>query len=148
MFLLRAKRALHQGLPKSEPCTRKHEPTKEQSPARMVCGDLDTIINLRSKSCKCKVFEVEKLPMHSCHSNSRAISNPSTLVRLYILSVLNNIVFSISCWHMHKPYTPSPLKKEWTNSPEAIRAMKVLEPDMETKLVSFSSRAAQEELQR
>ena len=56
---------------------------------------------------------------------------------------------------MHKPYTLSPLKKEWTNIPEAIRATKVLEPDMETKnretenvLVSFSSRAAQEELRR
>ena len=28
----------------------------------VVCGDLDIIVNLRSKSCKCKVFEVEKLP--------------------------------------------------------------------------------------
>ena len=27
----------------------------------VVCGDLDTIVNLRSKSYKCKVFEVVKL---------------------------------------------------------------------------------------
>ena len=42
----------------------------------------------------------------------------------------------------------NPSEKEWINIPKAIRAIKVLEPDMETKLVSFSSRAAQEELQR
>ena len=28
----------------------------------VICGNLDTIVNLRSKSCRCKVFEVEKLP--------------------------------------------------------------------------------------
>ena len=98
----------------------------------MICGDLDTIVNLISKSCKCKVFEVEKLPCIHAIAAARQFQPIKTGEVIYsICSEYYSVQYFILAYA--KTIYPVPLENERTTIPEAIRAMKVLEPNMETK---------------
>ena len=98
----------------------------------VVCGDLDIIVNLRSKSCKCKVFDVEKLPCIHVIAAAEQFQPINTGEVVYSLC---SEYYSVQYFMLAYAETiyPVPSEKEWTNIPEAIRAMKPLEPDLETK---------------
>ncbi|XP_062119035.1 uncharacterized protein LOC133832747 [Humulus lupulus] len=93
----------------------------------VMCEEFDAIVNLRSKSCTCKIFDIEKLPC------VRAIvaagkSQPQNIGEL-IYSMCSKF-YTSEYWLLAYVETiyPVPPNSQWTNIPKDVIAIQVIAP--------------------
>ncbi|XP_030479270.1 uncharacterized protein LOC115696511 [Cannabis sativa] len=92
-----------------------------------MCGKLDAIVNLRSKSCTCKVFHIEKLPcIHAIAAAGKA--QPQNTGEL--LYSMCSQYYTSEYWLLAYAETiyPVPPNSQWTDIPEDILAIQVIAP--------------------
>ncbi|XP_060974703.1 uncharacterized protein LOC133039773 [Cannabis sativa] len=93
----------------------------------VMCGELDAIVNLRSKSCTCKVFDIEKLScIHAIAAAGKA--QPQNTGEL-IYSMCSQY-YTSEYWLLAYAETiyPVPPNSQWTDIPEDILAVQVIAP--------------------
>ncbi|XP_062107755.1 uncharacterized protein LOC133818735 [Humulus lupulus] len=93
----------------------------------VMCGELDSIVNLRSKSCTCKVFDIDNLPcIHAIAAAGKA--QPQNTGEL-IYSMWSKY-YTSEYWLLAYAETiyPVPPNSQWTDIPEDVIAVQVIAP--------------------
>ncbi|XP_062088889.1 uncharacterized protein LOC133795455 [Humulus lupulus] len=93
----------------------------------VMCGEFDAIVNLRSKSCTCKIFDIEKLPcVHAIAAAGK--SQPQNIGEL-IYSMCSKF-YTSEYWLLAYAETiyHVPPNSQWTNIPEDVTAIQVIAP--------------------
>ncbi|XP_062102913.1 uncharacterized protein LOC133813897 [Humulus lupulus] len=93
----------------------------------VMCGELDSIVNLRSKSCTCKVFDIDNLPcIHAIAAAGKA--QPQNTGEL-IYSMCSKY-YTSKYWLLAYAETiyPVPPNSQWTDISEDVIAVQVIAP--------------------
>ena len=92
-------------------------------------GDFNACVNLMTRSCKCRVFDIDKILC--IHAIAAASLYRPQHTGAYVYSLCSEY-YTLYYWMLAyaKTIYPIPPKLQWHNIPEEIRAIKVVEPNV------------------
>jgi hypothetical protein len=92
-------------------------------------GDFNACVNLTTRSCTCRVFDIDKIPC--IHAIAAAGLYRPQHTGSYMYSLCSEY-YTSDYWMLAYAETiyPVPPESQWHNIPEEVRAIKVIEPDV------------------
>ncbi|GMN19564.1 hypothetical protein TIFTF001_046961 [Ficus carica] len=109
----------------------------------VIGGDCNACVNLTTRSCTCRVFDIDKIPC--IHAIAAAGLYRPQHTGAYVYSLCSEYYCS-DYWMLAYAETiyPVPPKSQWHNIPEEVRAIKVAAPNVEMfrgrpRLIRFPS---------